>query len=507
VLIVVIVAYAWREAASRGAALVELARTNLELANRLAERTIERDDVARDEALAQLLRTNIQEAYLQGEFDREHRASSAFQEAALPSRLPVVPGMHFRAVYRAAKTEAHVGGDWYDAFRLDDGRIVITIGDVMGKGLVAAVMMGAVRQSLRGAAQILAEPIAILNAADRALRSEDPAAIVTAFVGILDPVSLMLTYASAGHPPPFVRLANGDIVGLGGSGLPLGLRSIQNYPPEDPRTIYVDHSALLVFYTDGLIEATRDIAQGEERVHDALLHNDVWHAANSAAAIADHVLEEVVDDVAILTIRIDSALISVSRPIPGDRDARWRFDVADSDAAKAARRDMVTVLRRYRASEKDTATAELVFSELLGNVVQHGGGGEVEFALDLSGDRIVLNALDTGPGFTYMPRLPVNGDMGESGRGLFIVRSSTHELTFTRRVGGGSHARAVLPFVLRGHARRATATIPTGSSFVRPAVSSAASAVALSASSSPASSTMRAPASNHRSGSARPTSP
>jgi serine phosphatase RsbU (regulator of sigma subunit)/anti-sigma regulatory factor (Ser/Thr protein kinase) len=506
VLIVAIVAYAWREAASRGAALVELARTNLELANRLAERTIERDGVARDEALAQLVRTNIQEAYLQTELDREHRASAAFQHAALPSRLPLLPGLQFSAVYRAAKTEALVGGDWYDAFRLDDGRIVLSIGDVMGNGLLAAVMMGAVRQSLRGAAQILAEPVAILNAADRALRSEDPDAIVTAFVAILDPVSLVLTYASAGHPPPLLRTATGEIIGLGGSGLPLGLRSIQNYPPEPPRTILVDESSLIVMFTDGLIESTRDISSGEGRVHDALLEDDVWNAANPAEAIADLVLaDDIVDDVAVLTIRIECALLSITRPIPGDRDARWRFAVDNADAAERARHAIIAVLKRYRASAQDTATTELIFSELIANVVRQGGA-DVEFALDLSAERAVLHALDRGPGYTYLPRLPEDS-LNDSGRGLFIVRSSTHDLTVTRRADGGSHARAVLPFVLRGHARRAIATIPIGSSFVRPAVSSAASAVALSASSSPVSSTMRAPASNHRSGSARPTSP
>jgi hypothetical protein len=444
---------------------------------------------------------------MQGEFDREHRASAAFQHAALPRRLPVIPGMQFRAVYRAAKTEALVGGDWYDAFRLDDGRVVITIGDVMGKGLIAAVMMGAVRQSLRGAAQILADPIAILNAADRALRSEDPTAIVTAFVGVLDPVSLILTYASAGHPPPFLRIANGDIVGLGGTGLPLGLRSLQNYSPEDPRSIYVDHSALLVLYTDGLVEATRDIAGGEKLVHDALLLEDVWRASNSADAIADYVLDEVVDDVAILTIRFESALTSVSRPIAGDRDARWHFDLADRAAAGEACADIVALLTRYWASASDAAAAELAFNELLETVVRDGGSGAVEFALDLSAEHAVLHAIARGAGSLYLPGLQGDGDLGEPGRGLFVVRSATNDLTFTRRADGGSHARAVLPFVFRAHARRATATTPTGASSASPAVSSAASAVALSASSSPVSSTMRAPASSHRSGSARPTSP
>jgi len=82
---------------------------------------------------------------------------------------------------------------------------VVSVGDVMGSGLSAAVTMGGVRQALRGAAQILAGPSEILDAADRALRSEQPNGIVTAFVGILDPETLTLSYASAGHPPPFCQ--------------------------------------------------------------------------------------------------------------------------------------------------------------------------------------------------------------------------------------------------------------------------------------------------------------
>jgi len=437
-----------RDDVARDEALVELARTNAELKQRLAERTIERDDVARHEALVELARTNVAQEYLKREIEREHRASAAFQEAALPSRTPVVPGMQFSAIYRAAKAEALVGGDWYDAFRLDDGRIVLSIGDVMGSGLLAAVTMGAVRQALRGAAQILAEPIEILDAVDRALRSEQPDRIVTAFVGILDPITLTLTYASAGHPPPLLRSASGEITALCGSGLPLGLRSIQTYESEAPQTMILEDSSLIVLYTDGLIEATRDIEVGEERVRQALQSAEVWNAENPAAAISDHVLEEVLDDVAILTIRIESASVAVTRPAGSlQRDARWAFAVQDWSAATEARRGIVRVLHEYGATEADTSISELVFSELLGNVVRHGGD-DVEFALDMSGDAPVLHALDRGPGFTYSARLPMD-ILSQSGRGLFIVRSLTHDLNVTRRHDGGSHARAVLPFTIR----------------------------------------------------------
>ena len=447
-----------RDDAARDDALAELARTNAELKHRLAERTIERDDVARDEALAELVRTNMTQEYLKRELEREHRASAAFQKAALPSKMPIVPGMQFRAIYRAAKAEALVGGDWYDAFRLDDGRIVLSIGDVMGTGLLAAVTMGAVRQAIRGAAQILAEPIEILDAADRALRSEQPDRIVTAFVGILDPITHSFTYGSAGHPPPLLRSAAGEITALGGSGLPLGLRSMQMYAPETPRSMILNNSSLLLLYTDGLIEATHDIEVGEKRVRQALQSAEVWNAENPAAAISDLVLEEVLDDVAILTIRIESVSTSVTRPGGlQERDARWTFAVQDRTAATEARQSVALVLREYGATEADTRTSELIFSELLGNVVRYGSE-YVEFALDVSGDAPVLHALDRGPGFTYSAHLPMN-PLSDSGRGLFIVRSLTHALNVTRRNDGGSHVRAVLPFVIRSR-HRETVLLP-----------------------------------------------
>ena len=374
----------------------------------------------------------------------------------------------------------------------------------MGSGLRAAVTMGAVRQALRGAAQILAEPVAILDAADRALRSDQPEGIVTAFVAILDPITLIIAYASAGHPPPLLRAASGEISALRGSGLPLGLRAMQTDAPDITRTICLDASALLVLYTDRLIEATRDIDAGEASVREALSSAAVWNAENPAAAIGDHVLEEVVDDVAILAIRVRPARpLSITNPAGTiGRDARWHFAVCDQEAARAARNAIVALLAGRGATDRDTGLTELI-SELLGNVVRHCND-EAEFALDLSGEVPILHALDRGPGFTYNARLPIDL-MSDSGRGLFIVRSLVSDLNITPRPDGGSHARAVMPFTIgtplsgsRGQARRPIATNPTTASSGNPPTSSAASAMAPVASVRPFSSTMRAPTSSQQ---------
>ena len=79
-------------------------------------------------------------------------------------------------MYESGKSEAQVGGDWYDAVRLADGRVLVSIGDVAGSGLQAAVIMAAMREVIRGVAQVYADPATMIDAADRTLKSEHPTA-------------------------------------------------------------------------------------------------------------------------------------------------------------------------------------------------------------------------------------------------------------------------------------------------------------------------------------------
>lgn len=254
--------------------------------------------------------TDVDEA--KRSYERERRASEAFQEAALPKTLPIEPGITFSAVYQAGSSEALVGGDWYDAFRLLDGRIVLSVGDVMGSGLDAAVMMSAVRQSIRGAAQIYPEPCAVLDAADRALRAGNPEAIVTAFVAVVDPVDRSMTFASAGHPPPFLREEDGEIVKLSGSGPPLGLRPDKH--DQASRMLRLPaRPSMLVLYTDGFTEVTRNIDEGEQMLSRLMESQRVLSAADPAREIITTVTDRLHDDVAILVARFDAIGSSPAR--------------------------------------------------------------------------------------------------------------------------------------------------------------------------------------------------
>jgi anti-sigma regulatory factor (Ser/Thr protein kinase) len=294
--------------------------------------------------------------------------------------------------------------------------------------------MASVRHIFRGVAQINPDPRMLLEAADRTLRAENPESFVTAFVGVIDPITAQITYASAGHPRPFLRLVDGTIVELAAFGFPLGL------PFDDRRhveTVDLPMDSLLVLYTDGLVEGERDAIAGEAALRSALAAVAVGNASNVAVAVHDAVLVRASrDDVAVMTVR------HVERDRASDRLIRWSFDARDADAAHDVRAEFVAALEAASLAPADIMNAELVFSELVSNVVRYAPKW-VDVTLDVSGPSPVLHVLDGGPGFRHQPKLPTSV-LSETGRGLFIVSRLTEEFHVTKRTHGGSHARAVL---------------------------------------------------------------
>lgn len=389
---------------------------------------------------ARLQKTLDESDQLLRRYEREHYIATTFQSASLTDIPQSIGALEISAVYRPGVGDLEIGGDWYDAFQLPDGRVVISIGDVSGKGLTASVIMSKMRQAIRVAAQVQVEPSAILDAADKSLRLEYPDHIVTAFVGIIDDVDAMLSYANAGHPLPMMRSPEGTISELIGGGLPLGLRVRVDIP--ENHLVSLDPGAMLVLFTDGLTESTHDYEEGERRLRDALQRQAVALAPNPAREIQDAVLlEGIRDDVAILTLRIGSA---------EHGGERFVFDVMDDAAAHRARLTIMQTMRDQGATDEELFASELIYGELIGNVVRYAPG-TVDIRLDWETGAPVLHVLDNGPGFQYVPGLP-SDIMAESGRGLFLVYRMTSEFNVLKRPHGGSHARAVLPLVRRGAA-------------------------------------------------------
>jgi PAS domain S-box-containing protein len=225
-------------------------------------------------------------------YERERRVSSLFQEAALPRVLPEVGGLTFDGMYQAGRQEALVGGDWYDAMLLADGRVLVSVGDVSGNGLQAEV--------IRGAAHVDADPHTLLDVADRALRSEFPESIVTAFVGIIAPDRATMTYASAGHVPALLRSPGGDVVELDAPGLPLGIRTLA---ASDHRTVAVAPGSRLLLYTDGLVEWSRDILGGTRILRERFADAQDASETNPARSLVRSILRGAArDDVAALIV-------------------------------------------------------------------------------------------------------------------------------------------------------------------------------------------------------------
>ena len=367
-------------------------------------------------------------------YEREHYIATTLQAASLGELPETIGDLRISAIYQPAVGDLEIGGDWYDIFALPDGRVIVSIGDVAGKGLTASIIMAKMRQAIRVAAQVQVTPAAILDAADRSLRLEYPDRFVTAFVGIIDDTERVLAYANAGHPAPLMREPSGAIVELAVGGLPLGLR--ERAEGMHNETIALETGALLVLFTDGLTESTHDYAEGDRRVHESLLRDGVALARDPARALRDAVLfDGASDDVAILTIGIGAA---------GGPATRATFSSDDRIAAQRARDAIDSVLAERGANDIERFMFTTIYAELLGNVVRYAPG-TIDVRLDWTADRPVLHVLDRGPGFQFVPQLPLDM-LAESGRGLFIVHQMAPDFTIIRRPYGGSHARAVIPF-------------------------------------------------------------
>jgi PAS domain S-box-containing protein len=422
------------------------------------ERTYAAGDVGFFEEIGRRIGFALQNATA---YERELRIARAFQNAALPATLPEVPGIRFAALYEPSSSDATVGGDFYDAFRLLDGRVVVSIGDVSGSGLGAAATMAALRQSIRAAASINPDPDLLLKAGDGVFSDDGRAPFASAFVAVIDPLTFSMQYANAGHPAPIVRAPDGSLTTLEGGDLLLGVSIVDRYEGRRVGRITIEPGALLVLYTDGLTEATHDLAGGERRLAEAVAARnvDASNVKGAARAIHDAVLgsgTQAHDDVALLCVSFEVPQMNA----PGETLRQWRFAAGDGAAARTARTEIVTELERCGLLQDDVFAAEMIFSELVGNVVRHAGA-DLYVALDLSQPSPVLHVIDSGDGFSLNPKLPADS-YAERGRGLYIVTQLAREfISSPRTLASGSHARAVLCGRIRPRQQPAGRIAPT----------------------------------------------
>lgn len=367
----------------------------------------------------------------------ERDRSSALQEALLPRMLPALPGLRVDVSYLPAKGDIGVGGDWYDVFQIDDRHVGISIGDVAGHGLEAASRMATVRHAIRATALQHSEPALVLNRVNQLLYQNEPDAQVSAIFATFNLTSGELQYCVAGHPAPMLIRTGGSVSELSGSGIILGVDAKPGFVTHQ---VQLDIGSALLFYTDGVIASDGSQAVGMELLRLAVEDEYRNGEGNIAAAIQQRLSNSGAND--------DRAIVFIGVTALGDAALQegvvsWQIDAKSEQSARRVKRALLWHLGEITPENADLGTAELIVSEMLGNVARHTPG-PATVTLEWKGDVVVVHVSDEGPHFT-LPAADVVADVfAERGRGIFLMRAMATNLTVEPK-GSGNCVTAQLP--------------------------------------------------------------
>jgi hypothetical protein len=336
--------------------------------------------------------------------EAEHRATLVFQRSVLPATPSTIEGLAVDACYEPADKRFGAGGDWYDAVVLDEQRLMVMIGDIVGHGIESAGVMG----QLSTAARTLARsgersPAGVLRGLDDFVDDHPEAFCSSMLCAVFDLERRTLTHASAGHLPILVQLRTGGTRLLDDEPGPLlGL------PAERVDVVAsLDDVAVAVLYTDGLVARDEPLDRAIERMVAALGTPHDAGAASRSEELVERVMAGVPrhDDVALVTVVVEPT---------GPTTYSLDFDAvptAPSDARRLVRDALGTSFHGDLFDD-----AQLLTSELVSNAVEHAGGkGRV---VDV-GPALVRISVTDGDARLPVMREGAPGDVG--GRGLRIV--------------------------------------------------------------------------------------
>ncbi|MCL7428568.1 SpoIIE family protein phosphatase [Streptomyces sp. YS415] len=362
-------------------------------------------------------------------YRREHERALMLQRSLLPPGDPVASGLDIACRYlpgaSSADRPSEVGGDWFDVIELPGHRTALVVGDVMGRGLRAAVAMGELRSAVRTLALLDLEPAEVLSALDeiarglgapggvqqatRAARRPREADLsevylATCVYAVYDSVTRRCTFANAGHLPPVLVEPGEDALMLDvPPGMPLGVGG----EPFEEVEVELPEGALLALYTDGLVES-RDhpLDEGLQAFVGALTD-----PSSPLEDVCDHVLNTLdthhgEDDIALLMARVQG--------LPADSVGDWTLPREPRSVGRAREH----ARRRLQSWDLEPLvdTAELLVSELVTNALRYGEG---DIRLRLLLDRtLVCEVWDAG---LVQPRRRRARDTDEGGRGLQLV--------------------------------------------------------------------------------------
>jgi serine phosphatase RsbU (regulator of sigma subunit)/anti-sigma regulatory factor (Ser/Thr protein kinase) len=340
----------------------------------------------------------------------QHSTSEQLQRSLLPHALPDLPGLAMGAHYQPGGPDVDVGGDWYDVMPLDDGSVVLTLGDVMGKGVSAAIVMSEVRAATRAYALLDPEPSVVLDRLDRVVATmQGPDQVVTMLYGVIDPEHTVLRLGIAGHPPPLLVAPSGRPQVLDHeSGPALGV-GVGSWSTEQ---VALEPGASVLLYSDGLVESReQDLFVGIDRLRDqvAELAPRRRNPRELCARLTDLMdAHRAADDVTLLAVTAAPDQSRATTELP-----------ADPSAAGRARRFVADVLVEWSVDEDVVDTATLCVSELVTNAVIHSG---TRSTVTVQADQEYVMVLVQDNGGRGAVRLPDDLDPESiSGRGLSLV--------------------------------------------------------------------------------------
>ncbi|MEU2713630.1 SpoIIE family protein phosphatase [Streptomyces sp. NPDC007205] len=358
-------------------------------------------------------------------YRREHERALILQRSLLPPGDPEASGLDIACRYLPGNAATEVGGDWFDVIELPGHRTALVVGDVMGRGLRAAVAMGELRTAVRTLALLDLEPAEVLSALDeiarglgtpggvqqatrtaRQPRDADLSEVylATCVYAVYDSVTRRCTFANAGHlPPVLVEPGEAALMLDVPPGMPLGVGG----EPFEEVEVELPEGALLALYTDGLVES-RDhpLDEGLQAFVGALTD-----PSQPLEDVCDHVLSTLdthhgEDDIALLMARVQG--------LPADSVGDWTLPREPRSVGRA--REYARAQLLSWDLEPLVDTAELLVSELVTNALRYGEG---DIRLRLLLDRtLVCEVWDSG---LVQPRRRRARDTDEGGRGLQLV--------------------------------------------------------------------------------------
>jgi anti-sigma regulatory factor (Ser/Thr protein kinase) len=353
-------------------------------------------------------------------YEQEHAIATRLQRSLLPHELPRVPGLATAVRYSPGGAGTQVGGDWYDAIGLPDGRVMLVMGDVAGRGVEAASMMGQLRSAIRAYALHGDDPAALLSHLNGFLLQLAEDTMATVQLACIDHQAGTVTLASAGHPPALLVPPEGESRWLtGGRGVPIGALDEPGYRSVQEE---LEPGSTLVLYTDGLVEQRgEDLRAGLDRLEASILDGPP-----DLEELCDHVLrradrEPGSDDVTLLVLRtISSADERVLLEMPGD-----------PPALAALRATVRRWLAASEASPEEIQDITMAVNEAVQNSIEHGHAlNPRPFDVELSraDGEVVVVVRDRGRWRT--------GSNSERGRGIPLMRALMTDVDIERGAEG-----------------------------------------------------------------------